>query len=299
MAATEKLDKMLNKLDSPSYESLVYIGYFNPKSQSELETWVYKHPANITPLIDARKKLSENGWISPVQGFTGLNKIPQKSSPAPFIKYLENQSRNRASLKGSERLLTNKELKYIEMFIDSDFFRETFFNQWFFDNCGGFHRSIVTRDFKNERILVSSAIRYMSLMLQVVVDYSFFLQTDFYDYFKNIDDVMDNYSNFNEFLAEHFSHIQKSGLSNYITHDQRIKSIIEEFSESEQVKYCLDKVVFSGLFLIFPPALTDKLCAVLLTSDFFSMFYHFFHTMSDKDSKRFQDAKLSAWAGRK
>ena len=35
-------DELLKRLDNNTYESIVYIGYFQPKSQNDLKNFVYK-----------------------------------------------------------------------------------------------------------------------------------------------------------------------------------------------------------------------------------------------------------------
>lgn len=282
MEGIEK-ENLLKKLDSPSHESLVYIGYFKPKSQRELDMWVYNnHPANITPLIDARVKLSENGWVSPVQGFTGLRKIPQKSSPAPFIEYLRKLSKERPSSRGDEFRLTEDELKYIEGLIDSDFFRETFFGDKFFETRCGIHRSRIYRDEKG-KMKVKSALEIIKYSLFSIAIQSICLFDDSFNvrklYVKNIQDIINRYSKFDNFLTEHLANIQKKNLKDFLLKNPKMKDAVYCFETSSQDKYYLENVVFNGLFLCLPVKLALKIIAVSTPRPLLSFVTVYYGTM--------------------
>lgn len=296
----------LEKLESDSTDSLAYIGYYLPKTQSELGKLVMQRAdstkssakMNINTLMEVRIRLLKTGYLNQMIATHRLNSILLKSSPLPFIEYLKNLSDNRTkiSMKGSKRQLTKKELKYVEMFIDSDFFRNTFFSGWFFDNCPGLHRGVVQRNEK-ERLFVTDAMRYMSLMLQSVAIQSFFLHPDFeQNYVKNIDEIMKNYPNFDDFLNQHFTQVQQSGLEKRISENEKIKLTLIDLGSDEQVKYSFDNIVNNGLFLIFPYELTEKLCAILLSSDLLSLFVVYFNRISKETGVDFQRLRAESLA---
>lgn len=281
-------NQILKKLDSHSYESLVYIGYFEPKSQNELEKWVYNgHPANITPLINARVKLSEKKWVTPVQGYTGLRNIPQKSSPAPFIEYIRKLSHERPSTRGNEFRLTEDELRYIEWLIDSDFFRKTFFSKEFFETCSGIHRSRIHRDETTEKIEVRSAFEIIKYSLFAIAVQSICLFEDSFNvrglYVKNIQDIMNRYNKGDNFLTEHFANIQKRNLKDFLLKNPRMKNVIHYF-ENPQDKYYLENVVFNGLFLCLPVKLALKIIAVSTPSPLLSFVISYYGTINLKFS---------------
>lgn len=285
-------EKTLEDLNRDSYESLVYIGYFMPKSQKELEHLIYSNPANITPLINARNKLVNLKWLSPIKDYAGLKNIPLKSSPKMFIEYLTACSMERVSLIGKERQFTEDELEYVKMFLDSDFFRETFFSEYFFKNCTGMHRNCV---FFGDRMHVESAIRYMRLMLQAVVIQSFFLYQDFGEsYIKDVETITRDYSTFDGFLRKFFSNIQDGDLSIRIAQNQKINGTLKSLGRDEQVVYYFEKIVLNGLFLVFPFDLTQKLLSILLSGDLFSLFSIYFYDMKHEMGTLFRDLRSSA-----
>lgn len=275
----EEKNKMMEKLDSDTYESVVYIGYYAPKSQKQLENFLYRKPANISPLIKARKKLSEMKWLSPLPDFTGLRNIPQKSSPAPFMEYLRRLSKERISTRGDDFRLTEDDLKYIEMLIDSDFFRNSFFSDYFFETCYGIHRSRIHRDSKG-KIEVDSAFYIMKNALNAVTIQSICLYDKnfgFRDlYIQRIQDVMSRYKKFDDFLDNHFSAIRKKKLEEIMLKNPKLKPIFSNIENDPQKSYYYENVVFNGFFLIIPIKLALKIISVISPSDLLSFVVQYY-----------------------
>ena len=142
--------------------------------------------------------------------------IPLKSSPEPFIEYVQKLSKDRVTTKGDIHRLNKDDMKYIELFIGSDFFRKTFFGDYFLKNGHGIFRGMIYRSIEG-KLNVRNAFHCINNALQSVIIQSMFLFKDFKDfYIKNERDIISSYSNFDDFLEKHFNNMQKKDLKSFI-----------------------------------------------------------------------------------
>lgn len=263
-------EKMMERLDSDTYEALVYIGYYLPKSQRELEKMIFspKKKVNITPLIRARKKLSELGWLSEVTSHE-LRGRHHKSLPEPFIAYLKKISDERESTKGDEFRLTSVDMKYIEMLMSSEYIRQNFFSEQFFEMCYAVHRSRIKRNLEG-KLVVESAFYIIEKILLIIAFHAIQLQDEDYKirdlYISKISNVIDNYKNFDDFLKKHFEKFEKLNLKEHLLKNPKMDKLRTKLETNEESKYLYNHIVFNGLFLLLPLKLALKIIAIVIPS---------------------------------
>ena len=263
-------------LKSDTTESLLYIATMEPKTQTEAIELIYnKKNINSSPIQTARNRLVDDKVI--VLG-DGISKVPLKAQVDVFLAHLLEKSKARKTSKPKEHTLNDTDIKYLKLILDSDYYRGIFFNRYFFSYCYGVHRGGIVRD--NDKLsLRGGAFGYMELCLTSVLLHSEILERDFNDlYVTDIKKIAKDYGNSNQYV-NHFLKSIKSDFNDRMLDNDILFYTIDYcaldynpllreigYTRDDGFQYYLDKTAYSGLFLLFPPALVFKLNLLDLTT---------------------------------
>ncbi|WP_406661599.1 hypothetical protein V7O66_03540 [Methanolobus sp. ZRKC3] len=289
-----KESNIVESLKSNSTESLLYIATMEPKIQAKAIELIYnKKNINSSPIQNARDRLADRKII--VYG-EGVSKVPIKANIQPFLDYLLEKSKEQSNMRISKNLHENTlneiDIKYLKLIMDSNFYRNIFFNSFFFDNGGAIIQNTLKRDI-NKLTLPVGAFGYMEAMLTSIINMSFWLEksgefTQYYIKDKEIEKIVEKYSNPNNFVDSFLDKIHSEIFEH--TMDYAPLRITMEwcgldynpqpystglYPERNGYEYYLDKTIFSGMFLLFPPRLIEKLqlSELLTTACTFTMHF--------------------------
>lgn len=286
----------INKLEYNTIESLLYVGYYKQKAQNDLIKFISNgKKINLSPYTKCRERMHKSGDLAHDPNFQSLRNIPFKTSSQAFIDYLNTKSQERETTKGDKHKLTLKDLDYVKFIVDSDYFRDTFFSEWFFKNGYGTHRHIIRKNQKG-RYEVDNAMQYMEIVLSAIILQSMHLYKDFKVYYVTDQDrILKNYNSFDSFLESHFEKLCDSGLHQCIKDSTKINNALKYLGVSDSdlcystndsriVKEALDclgvhdngldkdegceeyiykNIVFNGVFTAIPRELILKLGMLL------------------------------------
>ncbi|MCD4821849.1 MAG: hypothetical protein K8R11_07240 [Methanococcoides sp.] len=267
------------RLQSNTVESLLYIATMQPKTQTDAIELIYnKKNINSSPVKSARDILVREGALKYGEG---ISKVPLIAQVDVFLNHLKTKSDNRYSSNVVDNGLTKNDLAYLKMVLDSDYFRDIFYSRYFFENCYGVHRGSVVRE-DGKLAMRGGAFGYMEFALTSILLYSQFLKYSglFNDlYINDIEEVVSKCRVSNNVVNSFLKDVNPN-VYDILLEYPPLKQTMEyckleyephPYDNIKQKKGCgfenfIDKAVFSGFFLLFPPPLTEKLTLLNLSS---------------------------------
>lgn len=291
-----KRDNPKEMLKKDSIESYLYIAMMEEKSQAEAIELIYNtKKINSSPVQNARVRMKKADILETTD-LSSLRNIPFKSKIEPFLEHLLEKSKEQTILRKSRKqkgnTLNETDIKYLKLILDSSYYRSIFFNRFFFDNGTAIIQNTITRD-GDKLTIPGGAFSFMEAMLSSIIFISHYigLSGEFgRDYVKDseITKITKDYSDPDTFVNS-FLKAKNPDVFEHMCDYDPVK-ITMEFSgleynpqpytevgyyENEGYEYFLDKTVFSGLFLLFPPKLIEKLELSKLVSTGNSFSFHF------------------------
>lgn len=275
-----------NKLDNETFESLLYLGYFSSKTQSELTDFIYnvigenktikRRKYNINPIIAARKKLEKEGFIKRLDS-ENIKNIRFQSTPKPYIEYLDQEiNNNKFTTKPKDHRITDLKLKYIDFFIDSSIFRNVFFNNKFLNgNNNGYHRGIIYLNDKG-RYSVKSAFTYMNIVFCGLVGIPSAFVSQYCDNEEyeavitpklDINYILNNYNSFDDFYRDFIQDVEVQKILYNILKSEGVVHAFEylDGDNDKMTEYYFNNVIKNGLFLTLPPDISETIAFLSLS----------------------------------
>ncbi|MDP2215759.1 MAG: hypothetical protein Q8J68_00485 [Methanolobus sp.] len=267
-------------LKKDSIESLLYIAMMVSKSQTDAIELIYDSKTiNSSPVKNARNRMME-AHVLDIVDLSNMRNIPYLSKIDPFLNHLFEKSKAQSEVRKSRNPIVNTlnetDIKYLKLILDSNYYRGIFFNRFFFDHGSAIIQSTLKRE-GDKLTIPAGAFGYMETMLMAIVNISIELKScrefdDDYIKYEDVSKIVKEYKSPDKFVTN-FLESKNPGIFKYLSDFEPVVDAIEDsaldfnpqpytdgsYCEGGGYEYFLDRTIFSGLFLVFPPELMSKI----------------------------------------